>query len=195
LRLLLYWLALSVSLFGANPYLAQIEDTPITREFLGFEWGDDVILPKGKERAPFRAQVTTQRVAVMNWGAIYKISFEPTSQRRIEPYHFLATDREILLLSSEDLEREIRVIREMKQPPKFEPRDVWGLSRGKLKTEEGPWVTTIVVQGNRCQREAIHENSGHFGRVVWQRGSGLVEFSMGRGAMADGFELKWTPKK
>jgi hypothetical protein len=54
-------------------------------------------------------------------------------------------------------------------------------------------VTTITVRGDVCLRQSIHDGSGHFGRVEWRRGDGLVEFALGRGAMADGFELKWKP--
>lgn len=195
MKALLCWLALSVSLFAANPFLAHQDDKPVTRVFTGKEWGDDVVIPEGKETAPFQAKVTTQRVAAMEWGAIYKITFEPSSKREIRPYYFLATDGEILLLESTDMEREIRVISEMKTQPKFEKSDVWALTKGSVTFREALWVTEVTVRGNVSQRKSYHQDSGHFGRAVWKKGVGLVELAMGRGAMAEGFELAWKPKK
>lgn len=191
MKLLMCWFGLSVAALAKNPYLAHKDDAPVTRQFSGKEWGDDADVPEGKESIPFRARVTTQRVATMPWGAIYKISFEPSSKREVSPLHFLATDGEILLLASEDIEREIRVIREMARQPKFEKGDVWALTKGALKVWDPPWVTTVSVRGDACLRQAFHENSGHFGRIAWKKGLGLVEFAQGRGAMQDGFELKW----
>jgi hypothetical protein len=181
-RALLCCLSLAATALAENPYLAHKNDAPVIRQFSGKEWGDDLEIPEGKESIPFRAQVTTQRVAAMPWGAIYKVSFEPSSKRAITPYYFLATDGEILLLASEDMEREIGVIRAMRNQPKFEKSDVWGLTKGHLKWTEGPWTTEVTVRGDACRRAAFHDGSGHFGRVEWKRGIGLVEFSMGRGA-------------
>jgi hypothetical protein len=190
-KLLACWLGLFASALAENPYLAHQDDAPVTRQFSGKEWGDDAGVPVGKESIPFRANVATQRVAAMPWGAIYKISFESSSKREISPLHFLVTDGEILLLASEDMEREIRVIREMARQPKFEKSDVWALTKGSLKLSDPPWSTTVSVRGDACLRQAFHENSGHFSRIAWKRGIGLVEFAQGRGAMQDGFELKW----
>lgn len=195
MKALLAWLALCLPALAANPYLALPDDQPVTRQFSGREWGDEVELPAGKESAPFQAKVTTQRVASMSWGAIYKISFESASKRSIEPYWFLATDREILLLDGADMDRDIRIIQAMKKQPKFQPRDVWALSKGKLKLTEGPWTTEISLRGDTCMRQALHDGSGHFGRVVWKKSEGLVEIAQGRGSMADGFELKSTTPK
>lgn len=36
---------------------------------------------------------------------------------------------------------------------------------------------------------------GHFKKVVWQKGIGLVEYSAGQGAMADGYRLKRVEQK
>lgn len=194
MKLLACWLALALTALAENPYLNHKDDAPVTRQFSGKEWGDDLEIPPGKDGIPFQAKVTTQRVASMPWGAIYKITFDPApSKREISPYYFLATDGEILLLASADMDREIRVISGMAKQPSFEKSDVWGLSKGSLKVSDGPWVTTITVRGDVCLRQAIHGGSGHVGRVEWRRGYGLVEFAMGRGAMADGFELKWKP--
>lgn len=193
MRPLVCWLALSVAALGENPYLAHKDDAPVTREFSGKEWGDEVDVPANKDSVPFRAKVTTQRVATMPWGAIYKISFAPSSKRELSPYYFLATDGEILLLASEDIDREIRAIQQMAKQPKFEKSDVWALTKGSLKVSEPPWETTVSARGDGSLRQSIHDGSGHFGRVEWKRGVGLVEIAQGRGAMQDGFELSWRP--
>ncbi len=49
--------------------------------------------------------------------------------------------------------------------------------------------TTIGLKGNLCVYEASHP-SGHFKKVVWKKGMGLVEYASGYGAMKDGFRLK-----
>ena len=194
MKALACWLLLALTALAENPYLHHKDDAPVTRQFSGKEWGDDLEVPPGKDSVPFQAKVTTQRVASMPWGAVYKITFDAApSKRELSPYYFLATDGEILLLASEDMEREIRVISGMTKQPKFEKSDVWGLTKGSLKVSDGPWTTNITVRDGVCLRQAIHDGSGHFGRVEWRRGHGLVELAMGRGAMADGFELKWRP--
>lgn len=80
----------------------------------------------------------------------------------------------------------------MEQPPAFEDRDIYGINDGKFDYRDGPWETTINVQGDLCIYEANHDSSGHFKKVVWKKGVGLVEYSMGYGAGADGFRLKWA---
>jgi hypothetical protein len=53
---------------------------------------------------------------------------------------------------------------------------------------------TIELKGDQCIYLSSH-NSGHFKKAVWKKGVGLVEYSMGYGAMADGFRLKRTESK
>ena len=50
-------------------------------------------------------------------------------------------------------------------------------------------VVSPSPPGDRCIYFASH-NSGHFKTVIWQKGSGLVEYAMGGGARAEGFRLK-----
>src|SRR5439155_823928 len=73
----------------------------------------------------------------------------------------------------------------------FEPGDVYGITTGKFNHEDGPWTTTIEVKGDECTYLASH-NSGHFKKVVWKKGVGLVEYASGYGAHADGYRLKRT---
>jgi len=77
----------------------------------------------------------------------------------------------------------------MDKAPTFEEGDVRGISSGKLDHEDAPWTTTIEVKGGECTYLASH-NSGHFSKIVWKKGVGLIEYAMGYGAIADGFRLK-----
>jgi hypothetical protein len=57
------------------------------------------------------------------------------------------------------------------------------------------WKTSVELKGDLCIYQASHP-SGHFKTVVWKKGAGLIEYSTGYGATADGFRLKRsTPKK
>ncbi len=185
---------------ASNPYLHLPDETPVVRKFVGEEWDQDRLgvneKGDGAKRAPLTANVTTMRLEKMSWGEIYRISFEvfpADSERNPGPYHFLVTDNEILLLSSEDMDREIRVIRAMKKQPRHEKSDVYALTKGALRFKEGPWVTEIKQVGDTCRNESWHDGSGHFGRVVWRKGVGLVEVAKGRGAELTGYELKLRP--
>jgi hypothetical protein len=40
-----------------------------------------------------------------------------------------------------------------------------------------------------------HRSAGHFKKLVWKKGVGLVEYFAGQGAMADGYRLKRLPTK
>jgi len=75
--------------------------------------------------------------------------------------------------------------------PEFQPDEIYGITSGKFTHQEGPWRTTIELKGHQCTYLASH-SSGHFRKVVWKKGVGLVEYSAGYGAMADGYRLKRT---
>ena len=77
----------------------------------------------------------------------------------------------------------------MDKTPMSEEADVRGIANGKLDHEDAPWTTTIEVKGDECTYLASH-NSGHFAKIIWKKGVGLIEYAMGYGAMADGFRLK-----
>lgn len=81
----------------------------------------------------------------------------------------------------------------MDKPRTFEDGDVRGITSGKLDHEEGQWTTTIEVKGDECTYLTSH-NSGHFSKIVWKKGVGLIENASGYGAHADGYRLKRAAK-
>jgi hypothetical protein len=176
--------------FAANPFLDAKDDRPVSVKFRGTEWSNDI----EEEKIPLAARVITTRVGEMPWGAIFKIEFTDLKSRaeklrQIRLDYFIVTDKWIVLLNEEDNDAVVKKISAMDKAPTFEERDVRGITRGKLNYEEGPWTTTIEIKGNVCTYLASH-NSGHFTKIVWKRGVGLVEYASGYGAHADGFRLK-----
>ena len=99
------------------------------------------------------------------------------------------TDERIVLLNEEDNNAAVKKISAMDKAPTFEDGDVRGITREKLNYEEAPWTTTIEIKGKVCTYPASH-NSGHFIKIVWKKGIGLLEYASGYGAHADGFRLK-----
>ena len=183
---------LAVSAFAANPFLDAKDDKPVSAKFRGTEWGDEI----GRGEIPLTARVVITRIAKMPWGAIFKIEFTDLKSRakkprQIRPDYFIVTDERITLLNEEDNDAAVKKISAMDKPPTFEDGDVRGITSGKLNYEEGPWTTTIKVKGDECTYLASH-NSGHFSKIVWKKGVGLVEYASGYGARADGYRLKRT---
>ncbi len=99
------------------------------------------------------------------------------------------TDDQIVLLNEENLPDAIKRLSAAEKPPEFEPGDIYGIASGKFDHEDALWKTTIRLKGDLCVYEASHP-SGHFKKVVWKKGVGLVEYASGYGAMKDGFRLK-----
>ena len=181
---------LSAYAYGANPFLDAPDDKPLSAKFRGTEWSADT----SNEEIPLTARVITTRLAKMAWGAIFKIEFtdlksHAPKKREIPPDYFIVTNDRIVLLNEENNDAAVKKISAMDKVPAFEEGDVRGISSGKLDHDEGPWTTTIEVKGDQCTYLASH-NSGHFAKIVWKKGVGLIEYSMGYGAMADGFRLK-----
>jgi hypothetical protein len=175
---------------AANPFLEAKDDKPVSVKFRGTEWGDEI----GRGEIPLTARVVTMRIAKMRWGAIFKIEFadlksRAKKHREIRPDYFIVTDDRIVLLNEEDNDATVKKISSMDKPPTFEDGDVRGITSGKLDHEEGPWTTTINVKGDECTYLTSH-NSGHFSKIVWKKGVGLVEYASGYGANADGYRLK-----
>ena len=186
---------LTASTCAANPFLDAKDDKPVSANFRGTEWGDNI----SQDEIALTARVVTTRVAKMPWGAIFKVGFSDLKSRtpkprKIELEYFVVTDDRIVLLNEEDNEAAVKRISAMEKPPEFEPGNIYGINSGKFNHEEGPWTTTIELKGDQCIYLASH-NSGHFKKVVWKKGVGLIEYSMGYGAMADGFRLKRTESK
>jgi hypothetical protein len=181
---------LAVSVYAANPFLDAPDDKPVSAKFRGTEWGDEI----GRDEIPLTARLVTTRIANVPWGAIFKIEFtdlkSPAKKaRKIPPDYFIVTDDRIILLNEEDNDAAIKKISAMGKPPTFEDDDVRGITSGKLDHEEGEWTTTIEVKGDECTYLASH-NSGHFAKIVWKKGVGLLEYASGYGAHADGYRLK-----
>jgi len=181
---------LPVSAFAANPFLDAPDDKPVSAKFRGTEWGGEI----QQEEIPLTARVVTTRLAKMAWGAIFKIEFtdlksSAPQKREIRPDYFIATDDRIVLLNEEDNEAAVKKISALDKPPEFEPGDVYGITTGKFGHEDGLWKTTISLKADLCVYDSSHP-SGHFKKIVWKKGVGLVEYASGYGAHADGFRLK-----
>ena len=71
----------------------------------------------------------------------------------------------------------------MEKPPEFEPDNVYGITTGKFSHDQegGLWHKTIEVKGDLCVNLDEHP-SGHFTKIVWKKGVGLIEYAMGYGA-------------
>ena len=181
---------LTASAYAANPFLDAIDDKPVSAVFRGAEWGDEI----AQDEIALTARVITTRVAKMPWGAMFKIEFtnaksRAKQRREISPDYYIVIDDRIVLLNEEDNDAAIKRISGMDKPPELQPGDIYGIVAGKFTHEDGPWDTKIKVKGDQCVYSSSH-NSGHFKKVVWKKGVGLIEYSMGRGARVDGFRLK-----
>jgi hypothetical protein len=181
---------IAVSECGANPFLDTPEGKPVSAPFRGTEWSDEI----GEQDSALSARAVTTRVAKMPWGAIFKIEFTDLKSRaqkprEIRPDYFIVTDNRIVLLNEEDNDAAAKKISTLDKPPDFEPNDIYGITSGNFEHQEGEWKTTIKLKGDLCIYEAIHP-SGHFKKIVWKKGVGLVEYASGYGAHADGYRLK-----
>jgi hypothetical protein len=181
---------LPVSAFAVNPFLDAKDGKPVSAKFRGTEWGDEI----QQDEIPLTARVVTTRVAKMPWGAIFKIEFtdlksNAPQKREIRPDYFIVTDDRIVLLNEEDNDAAVKKISALDKPPEFEAGDVYGITTGKFNHEDGLWKTTIGVKGDLCVYDSSHP-SGHFKKIVWQKGVGLVEYASAYGAHADGYRLK-----
>ena len=180
----------SASAYAANPFLDASNEHPVSAKFRGTEWSDDI----GQDDIPLTARVVTTRTAKMSWGAIFKIEFTDLKsgaekQREIRPDYFIVTDNRIVLLNEEDNDAAAKKISALDKPPDFEPNDVYGITSGTFEHQEGEWKATIKLKGDLCIYEASHP-SGHFKKIVWKKGMGLIEYASGYGAHADGYRLK-----
>ena len=181
---------LPASVYAANPFLNAQDDKAVSAKFRGTEWGDEI----QQDEIPLTAQVVTTRVAKMPWGAIFKIEFtdlksSAPQKREIRLDYFIVTDDRIVLLNEEDNDAAVKKISATDKHPDFEAGDVYGITTGKFNHEDGLWKTTISLKGDLCVYDASHP-SGHFKKIVWKKGVGLVEYASGYGAHADGFRLK-----
>src|SRR6184192_4552698 len=181
---------LSVSVHAANPFLDAPDDKPVSAKFRGTEWSDEV----SAGEIPLTARVVTTRVAKMPWGAILKIEFadlksRSPKKREIRPDYFIVTDDRIVLLNEEDNDAAVKKISALDKPPQFEQNEIYAITSGSFDYEDGLWKITIRLKGDLCIYDASHP-SGHFKKIVWKKGVGLVEYATGYGAHADGYRLK-----
>jgi hypothetical protein len=181
---------LPASGYAANPFLDAPDDKPVSAKFRGTEWSDEF----PEHEIPLTARIITTRVAKMPWGAIFKIEFtdlksNAPQKREVRPDYFIVTDERIVLLNEEDNDAAVKKISTLDKPPEFEQSEIYGITSGSFNYEDGSWKTTISVKGDLCVYDASHP-SGHFKKVVWKKGVGLVEYATGYGAHADGFRLK-----
>ena len=181
---------LPVCVYAANPFLDAPSDKPVSAKFQGTEWGDEI----QQDEIPLTARIVTTRVAKMPWGAIFKIEFTDLKSsapqtREIRPDYFIATDDRIVLLNEEDNDAAVKKISALDKPPEFGQGEIYGITRGSFSHEDGLWKTTINLKGDLCIYDASHP-SGHFKKIVWKKGVGLVEYASGYGARKDGFRFK-----
>jgi hypothetical protein len=186
----LMMMLIAASGYGTNPFLHAPNDQPVSAKFRGTEWGDEI----EQGEIPLTARVVTTRMANMPWGAIFKIEFtdlksSAQKRREIRPDYFVVTDGRIVLLNEEDNDAAVKKISALDKPPQFEQSEIYGITSGKFDYEEGLWKTTIRLKDNLCVYDANHP-SGHFKKIIWKKGVGLVEYASGYGAHADGYRLK-----
>lgn len=176
--------------FGANPFLDAKDDKPVSASFRGTEWNDENI----DGEIPLTARVVTTRIAQMAWGAIFKIEFvdlksRAPEKREIRPDYYIVTNDRIILLNEENNDEAAKKIAGLEKPPAFEEDNVYGITTGQFTHQEVLWKTTINVKGDLCVYDSVHP-SGHFKRIVWKKGVGLMQYDSGYGAAKDGFRLK-----
>lgn len=181
---------LASATYAANPFLDAPSDQPVSTQFRGTEWGEEI----KAEEIPLSARVVTTRLAKTAWGAIFRIEFldlksKAPKKREIRSRYFIVTDERIVLLNEEDNDAAVKKIAALAAPPAFEPGDVYGIAKGVSVHEDRPSKTEIEVKGDLCVYLSSH-NSGHFTKVAWKKGVGLVEYASGSGAHADGYRLK-----
>ena len=187
----------SVAAYAANPFLDAKDDKPVSIKFQGSQWGDEL----EEEEIPLTMAVITTRLAKMLWGAIFKIEFEDLTSRarnpagvrpklrEIRPNYFIVTEDRIVLLNEEDNDAAVKKISTLDKQPQFDQSEIYGITSGKFDYQEDLWKTTIKLKGNLCVYDASHP-SGHFKKIIWKKGVGLVEYASGYGAHADGYRLK-----
>src|SRR5262249_49523247 len=125
---------------------------------------------------------------------IFKVEFtdlksRAEKQREIRPDYYIVTDDRIVLLNEEDNDATAKKISMLDKPPDFDPNDIYGITSGSFEQPDGLMKTTIKMKDELYNYETT-KPSGHFKKIVWKKGVGLVEYASGYGASADGYRLK-----
>ena len=170
---------ISVSVYPASPFLNTPDDAPVSAKFRGTEWSDDI----REQEIPLSARLVTTRLAKMPWDAIFKLEFTDLKSRaekqlEIRRDYFIVTDDRIVLLNEEDNDAAVKKISALDKPSELEPNDTYAITSGSFEHQEGEWKTTIKLKGDLCTYEASHP-SGHFKKIAWKKGVGLVEYANG----------------
>lgn len=185
----------------ANPYLPDL-DKPI--RYSGVQWNDE-----WQGDSAIQAEGKFSSVAKFDAGEIVKFSLattgKPKHPRTFPEFLFWVTNEgAIYRLPTDDT----------KQAPKVEPLDIvvpvvteegkfGGAPKSSgdvpiISSEYGwrwtsaPWTTEIATDNGGLVMFRSYHPSGHFTRMLWQRGLGITEISMGSGARQDGWELHRT---
>src|SRR5207245_1753110 len=142
---------LAVSAYGSNPFLDAPDAKPVSANFRGTEWGEEI----QEEEIPLTARVVTTRVAKMPWGAIFKIEFaniklRVKKRRKIPLDYFIITDERIVLLNEENIPAAINRISALDKPPQFEANEIYGITGGSFNHEDGLWTTTTRLKVDLC---------------------------------------------
>ena len=172
-----------------NPFLWMKSGTPEVAEWSGTEWYFQ-IHKSAKEERPCAANVSCRRIAKMSWGQIVRYRFTLPGELELDPLYFLVRDDVILDLTDDDVVYLIGTVATMKSAPQYEPKDVRALVEvGTHQASDEPWSSTVTTTSDTSTYLATHP-SGHFSKLVWKRGVGLVEYSTGNGARKDGLRLQ-----
>lgn len=185
-------LAATLTALPANPLIAANEflDVPdeklIAESWTGSHWKQDDPAPT-EEGHPLNVEVSRRRLADMSWGQIVRYQFH-SEDREIEPLYFLVRPEVVLELNSSDMDRTLVKVSHMTKPPKYDPGDVRSGSPSTFPVTEGSWTTEMTDKGD-LRTYLSHHPSGHFRKMIWKRGAGLVYYAAGYGAMQDGFRM------
>ncbi len=117
--------------WAENPFLNAKSDAPVSVKFKGTEWNDEY------EKDVYRVEHAgdDQTGGDGEMGLFFKITFDQITTkapkpRDMRPLYFLATDNEIFLVNEEKPDEAIARFASQDAPPKFEPDDLYGLSKG-----------------------------------------------------------------
>jgi len=180
---------LPLTALAANPYLPTVEKDPEPVSFKGMEWNDEY----ATKDIPLSAKVQTEEIAKTSWGGVFKITFtdihSKSGKRQIAPLYFVVTDDVIALLNEEKMDEAVKRVAALDKPPTFLDSEIYAVSKGEKSLSDARTKTTVSIEKNECTYLYTHD-SGHFTKLIWKVGAGLVDYEQNEGAHKDGFRLK-----